>query len=322
MSNEAVLTEPATTPQSGETSGAGKSIDAELQELGKLAAQVDGFSEPKVEAQAPRKTDGLPSAGQKETAEKATRRTASATDSESEDPITKEIKSLDVGEERQKSRDRLGNLWEQFNQKQKEFAEQRAKLEQEVEQLRAAPPRNAREAYTPDELRQYAKDWENEGRDDLAAEARKKANTIEEDDLRRSRVQADQQAKFESRVRQNWDSLVKENPDLTDKSSDLYQTTMSYMGHQDPMVKDFLNRHPDGLVLANALAKLQLAGESAADVVKENERLKAENQKLKGRMSLGSSNPSAPMGDKKITDMSTAEAESYVRNLAMQADGF
>ena len=123
-------------------------------------------------------------------------------------------------------------------------------------------------------------------------------------------------------MRQNWESLTKENPDLQDKSSDLYQATMSYMQHNDPLVRDFLNRHPDGLALANALAKLQLAGESAADAVKEVDRLKAENQKLKSKMSLGTSNPSAPVGEKSIRDMSTAEAESYVRSLAAQADGF
>ena len=318
MSNETtLLAEPAT-----QVAGEGQSIDAELQELGKLAQSVDGFSEPKVEAQAPRNTDGVPSASKNETAEQANRSTASATNSESDDPIIREVKSLDVGEERIKSRDRLGNLWAQFNQKQHEFSEMRQKFNQEVEEMKSAPPKNQREAYTPDELRKYAKDWENEGRDDLASEARKKANTIEEDDLRIARVQTDNQAKFEAKVRQNWDFLTKANPDLNDKSSELYQTTMSFMGHQDPMVKDFLNRHPDGLVLANALAKLQLAGESAADVVKENGRLKAENIKLKGRMSLGSSSPSAPMGEKSMNDMTTAEAENYVRNLAQQADGF
>lgn len=318
MSNETVA-EPAV---SAAGTGQGTNIDAELQALGRLAAQVDGFSEPKVEAQAPRKTDGVPSAGKEEAAEKAVQRTASTTDSKPEDPTVKEIKDLDVGPEREKSRNRLGQLWEQFNQRQREFAEQRAKFESEVEQIRSAPPKNPRDGFTPDQLREFASEWEDEGRDDLAKEARKRAAEIEEADRKAAILSEEQKARFESRVRQNWDGLVKENPDLTDKSSDLYQTTMSYMNHVDPLVKDFLNRHPDGLVLANALAKLQLAGESAADAVKEVERLKAENQKLKSRMSLGSGNPTAPVGDKSIKDMTTAQAEDYVRELARQADGF
>lgn len=318
MSNETVA-EPAV---SAAGTGQGTNIDAELQALGRLAAQVDGFSEPKVEAQAPRKTDGVPSAGKEEAAEKAVQRTASTTDSKPEDPTVKEIKDLDVGPEREKSRNRLGQLWEQFNQRQREFAEQRAKFESEVEQIRSAPPKNPRDGFTPDQLREFASEWEDEGRDDLAKEARKRAAEIEEADRKAAILNEEQKARFESRVRQNWDGLVKENPDLTDKSSDLYQTTMSYMNHVDPLVKDFLNRHPDGLVLANALAKLQLAGESAADAVKEVERLKAENQKLKSRMSLGSGNPTAPVGDKSIKDMTTAQAEDYVRELARQADGF
>jgi len=318
MSNETVA-EPAV---SAAGTGQGTNIDAELQALGRLAAQVDGFSEPKVEAQAPRKTDGVPSAGKEEAAEKAVQRTASTTDSKPEDPTVKEIKDLDVGPEREKSRNRLGQLWEQFNQRQREFAEQRAKFESEVEQIRSAPPKNPRDGFTPDQLREFASEWEDEGRDDLAKEARKRAAEIEEADRKAAILNEEQKARFESRVRQNWDGLVKENPDLTDKSSDLYQTTMSYMNHVDPLVKDFLNRHPDGLVLANALAKLQLGGESAADAVKEVERLKAENQKLKSRMSLGSGNPTAPVGDKSIKDMTTAQAEDYVRELARQADGF
>lgn len=318
MSNETVA-EPAV---SAAGTGQGTNIDAELQALGRLAAQVDGFSEPKVEAQAPRKTDGVPSAGKEEAAEKAVQRTASTTDSKPEDPTVKEIKDLDVGPEREKSRNRLGQLWEQFNQRQREFAEQRAKFESEVEQIRSAPPKNPRDGFTPEQLREFASEWEDEGRDDLAKEARKRAAEIEEAERKAAISNEEQRARFESRVRQNWDGLVKENPDLTDKSSDLYQTTMSYMNHVDPLVKDFLNRHPDGLVLANALAKLQLAGESAADAVKEVERLKAENQKLKSRMSLGSGNPTAPVGDKSIKDMTTAQAEDYVRELARQADGF
>jgi len=318
MSNETVA-EPAV---SAAGTGQGTNIDAELQALGRLAAQVDGFSEPKVEAQAPRKTDGVPSAGKEEAAEKAAQRTASTTDSKPEDPTVKEIKDLDVGPEREKSRNRLGQLWEQFNQRQREFAEQRAKFESEVEQIRSAPPKNPRDGFTPEQLREFASEWEDEGRDDLAKEARKRAAEIEEAERKAAISNEEQRARFESRVRQNWDGLVKENPDLTDKSSDLYQTTMSYMNHVDPLVKDFLNRHPDGLVLANALAKLQLAGESAADAVKEVERLKAENQKLKSRMSLGSGNPTAPVGDKSIKDMTTAQAEDYVRELARQADGF
>ena len=316
MSNEG-LAEPAV-----QSAGAGQGIDAELQALGRLAAEVDGLVPPKVEDQTPRKTDGVPSAGRKESAEKAVQHTASTAKSESEDPTVKEIKTLDVGEDRERSRNRLGQLWEQFNAKQREFAEQRSKWEAEVEQIKSAPPKNPRDAYSPKELREFAKEWENEGRDDLAEEARKRASAIEEDEERSARQNRERQAQFESRVRQNWDNLVKENPDLTDKGSDLYQVTMNFMQHQDPLVKDFLNRHPDGLVLANALAKLQLAGESAADAVKEVERLKAENQKLKSKMSLGSSSPVAPVGDRSIKDMSTAEAEAHVRALAMQADGF
>jgi len=316
MSNEtmAEVAAPAAT--------ASKGIDAELQALGRLAAEVDGFSQPKVEDQAPRNPVGVPTAGENEKAEKANQRTASTTDSKPEDPTVKEIKDLDVGPEREKSRNRLGQLWEQFNQRQREFAEQRAKFESEVEQIRSAPPKNPRDGFTPEQLREFASEWEDEGRDDLAKEARKRAAEIEEAERKAAISNEEQRARFESRVRQNWDGLVKENPDLTDKSSDLYQTTMSYMNHVDPLVKDFLNRHPDGLVLANALAKLQLAGESAADAVKEVERLKAENQKLKSRMSLGSGNPTAPVGDKSIKDMTTAQAEDYVRELARQADGF
>lgn len=316
MSNEtmAEVAAPAAT--------ASKGIDAELQALGRLAAEVDGFSQPKVEDQAPRNPVGVPTAGENEKAEKANQRTASTTDSRPEDPTSREIKSLDVGPDREKSRNRLGQLWEQFNQKQREFADERARFQAEAEQARLSPPKNPKEAYSADELREFAKEWENEGRDDLAKEARQRAAQIEETDRKAKILEEENRTRFESRVRQNWDSLTKENPDLQDKSSDLYQTTMSYMQHNDPLVRDFLNRHPDGLVLANALAKLQLAGESAADAVKEVERLKAENQKLKSKMSLGTSNPSAPVGEKSIRDMSTAEAESYVRSLAAQADGF
>lgn len=315
MSNEG-LAEPV-----AQAAGEGQGIDAELQALGRLAAEVDGLVPPKVEDQTPRKTDGVPSAGRKESAEKAVQHTASTANSESEDPTVKEIKTLDVGEDRERSRNRLGQLWEQFNAKQREFAEQKSKWEAEIEQIKNAPPKNPRDGYSPKELRDFAKEWENEGRDDLAEEARKRAADIEEEDFKRERLNKERQAQFESRVRQNWDNLTRENPDLKDQSSDLYQVTMNFMQHQDPLVKDFLNRHPDGLVLANALAKLQIAGESAADAVKEVERLKAENQKLKSRMSLGSSSPVAPVGDKSIKDMSTAEAEAHVRALAMQVDG-
>ena len=317
MSNENAVAEVGANAQT-----ASKGIDAELQELGRLAAQVDGFSEPKVEAQAPRNTVGVPTAGENAKAEKADQRTASPTDSKPEDPASREIKSLDVGPEREKSRNRLGQLWEQFNQKQREFAEERARFQAEREQTLLNPPKNPREAYSSDELRSFAKEWENEGRDDLAKEARERAAQIEEHERKSRILEEENKARFESRVRQNWDGLVKDNPDLTDRSSDLYQTTMSYMNHADPLVKDFLNRHPDGLILANALAKLQLAGESAADAVKEVDRLKAENQKLKSKMSLGTSNPTLPVGEKGIKDMSTAEAEAYVKALASQADGF
>ena len=56
MSNEQIA-EPV-----AQASGEGQGIEAELQELGRLAGQVDGFSAPEVKAQSPRNTDGIPSA--------------------------------------------------------------------------------------------------------------------------------------------------------------------------------------------------------------------------------------------------------------------
>lgn len=311
MSNEQIA-EPV-----AQASGEGQGIEAELQELGRLAGQVDGFSAPDVKAQSPRNTDGIPSASKNQSADKADQQAASTPNSESEDPVTKEIKSLNVGEDREKSRNRLGQLWEQFNQKQREFGEQRAQFEREAEQSRSS--RN--EGYTPKELREFAKEWEEEGRDDLAESARKKAIEIEEAESSRSVKAKEREAEFLSRVRSNWDNLTKENPDLKDQGSDLFQTTQGFMAHGDPLVKDFLNRHPDGLVLATALAKLQLAGESAADAVKEVDRLKAENQKLRQKFSLGSSTPVSPTGDKSVSDMNTAEAENYLRSLVAATDG-
>lgn len=222
-----------------------------------------------------------------------------------------------------KEQARLADSW-------KRLEEEKAAVRKQAEELRLAKERAEDEAiksvapnqqYTPEQYRKFASQWENEGRDDLAKQARIMADSLEKaQSLIKDRNERKERELNEIR-QSNARRVIDENPELKDQGSQLYKTLSEIANSEDEGIRNFLNTHPNGLIYAAQIAKMKVAAESAATLKTEVEKLKAENEQFRKRLSVGESTPSKPSKGKKSFDqMDSKEQEQFLSKLVREAD--
>lgn len=211
-----------------------------------------------------------------------------------------------------------------------EAREEKAAVRKQAEELKLAKEKAEEEAIksvapdmssSPEDLRRYARDWENEGKDEIASEARKMADQIE----RAQKLKAERNeriSKEQNEIRaNNARRLLEDNPDLKNQESPLYKALSEIINNEDVELKDFFARSPHGLVYGTQIAKMKLAAESAASLQEEVATIKKENEELKKKLSLGSSTGSKPAkGKKEFEDMDHKEQEAFLRKMLSESE--
>ena len=186
-----------------------------------------------------------------------------------------------------KSQERANKSWKEVNAAKEELKAEQAKLAEERQQLEAKKAdafseiqqRKEAAQFTPDDYEQIAKEYREEGRDDLAELALQKAQTA------RDTIQQQEVLNAQRAVMEQWEAnlsqQVKDNPELKDQNSELYQYTSELLDR-----KKILATYPEGINDAVEAAKAFLKAKKADDLEAEVNRLKKENEELNGKLQL------------------------------------
>lgn len=329
--NEALTTEPQASPE----------VEVTEDMIRELAAQADGIPfKPSAKANTEagptpdQPTSGAFQAPQEAEAEKKDSDESAAEakdikDSDKDKPSTseaskaeekpKETKSEDKKEaKRAKEEARLAESWKKLEAEKAAVRAKQAELEKKLEESeRANDPTTPA---NPDKLRQYAKEWENEGRDDLARAARQQADLLEQ----KAKINAEKTEKAQKEFNETWASnvrrMIEENPDLKDEESDFAKRVVGILKSEDMELRKLINASPNGFAYATQIAKMQKAAEDSEVLRTELESLKKENADLRKKTSLSASGSQTPAKRKSFEEMSYQEQEEFLRRNASDSD--
>lgn len=220
---------------------------------------------------------------------------------------------------RAKEEARLSESWKKLEAEKAQVRARQAELEKKIEELETKnDPTNP----SPEALRKYARDWENEGRDDLAKAARAQADLLEQ----RAKSQADKAERQKRDFNEQWGSnvrrMIEENPELKDEESPFAKRVVSLLKSEDEELRKLLNSSPNGFSYATQIARMQEAAEASEALRKEVETLRKENTDLRKKTSLSTSSTAKAPKRKSFEEMDWKEQEEFLRRNASDADKF
>jgi len=298
-----------------------------------LAAQADGESyKPKAQSPAIAKQDqeasekpktneeakdSLESADSKETEEDSkaesndSEKSLNAPESSSDKPEIKDVKRV-------KEEARLAESWKKLEAEKAQVRAIQAEFQRKIEESeKASDPTSPAK---PEELRKFAREWEEEGKDDLAKAARVQADKLEQ----KIRVDAERGERKVKDFNETWGSsvnrMIAENPELKDESSDLGKRVVSILKTEDAELRNLINSTANGFVYATQIAKMQKAAEASEALRTEIESLRKENGDLRKKTSLSASGSQKPAKRKSFDEMDSRQQESFLRSMAVDSD--
>ena len=220
-----------------------------------------------------------------------------------------------------KSQERANKSWKEVNAAKEDLKAEQAKLAEERQQLEAKKAdafsdiqqRKEAAQFTPDDYEQIAKEYREEGRDDLAELALQKAQTA------RDTIQQQEVLNAQRTVMEQWESnlsqQVKDNPELKDQDSELYQYTSELLDR-----KKILATYPEGINDAVEAAKAFLKAKKADDLEAEVNRLKKENEELNGKLQLNGTTVDQSGRLESFNDMTAERQRSELLKLVNDHD--
>lgn len=240
----------------------------------------------------------------------------------------------------QKEAARLDKTWQAVNAEKErqetakaELATARAEIETqrqtfEAERAKALPVLKQGErlkddkGFTADQYEAYSRDvLLNE---DMTPDERKRqseASYAKAGELRQAEAEASFRGEQEQ-LRETWNgnmvAYAKANPalKLDDESQPLAKAVTALI-NSEPSFLVFA----DGFQKAVQVAQWKVAADSVAGLQADNETLKKENARLNAAMGITAGNPTEPAKAKTLKDMTPAEQEAYMVDLAERADG-
>lgn len=212
----------------------------------------------------------------------------------------------------QKDKDRLEKNW----QKQQEIAEQnrkdREQLEADKAQLarekEAAKPQ-VRETSDKDDQGYTAEDY------DQAYEGFLADGQSDQAKIAKQRAQDCRVKTFQRKWADNVSGLMKDNPELNDAKSPLRIASERVL-EEIPVFKMI----PNGAAFALRIAKAEMSAGSGSGLQNENQKLKAEIQRLNEALSIDGSGPAKVTGDKAWEDADPKEQLTSMEQLAEELD--
>lgn len=222
-------------------------------------------------------------------------------------------------EKREKERERLSKSWQDLDAEKErvrtteaEFAKREAELAEREKALKT--PR-----YTAEDYDSVAKALEAKGEDQMAAQARQKAEALRAgkgDQLVQSlESQKKQQEEFIATWNAHFETAKKETPELADLKSELSQAVQANL-KEVPM----LSYMPDGITWAVKLAKMQSSARQADTLREELKTAQKEIERLHELTSTDGGGHQRRPKPKTFEDMTLAEQEAELERKATEFD--
>jgi len=261
--------------------------------------------------------DSLESADSKETKEDSkvvsddATKSLNASESSSDKPEIKDVKRV-------KEEARLAESWKKLEAEKAQVRAIQAEFQKKIEEAeKASDPTSPAK---PEELRKFAREWEEEGKDDLAKAARVQADKLEQ----KIRMDAERGERKIKDFNDTWSAsvnrMISENPELKDESSDLGKRVISILKSEDEALRNLINSTPNGFVYATQIAKMQKAAEASEALRTEIESLRKENGELRKKTSLSVSGNQKPAKRKSFDEMDSRQQEAFLRSMAVDSD--
>jgi hypothetical protein len=288
--------------------------------------------EPKVEQVAQEKTSGDTEQTPAPAEKAETKQDASSEAPSSEDKTKEEKSSLttqstetkpDSASEKkptryEKAKSRLEKEWEDVRAEKARLKAEREAIESAKAAREASPsgsenPTQTGRKYSAEDYREAAKSYRDEGNDDLAKLAERKASEIEVED--RKAFEEKTKAELKSAWDQNLLKEVEANPELRDSASPLYKAVAEMLENHA-----ILRNYPAGINDAVGIAKVKIKAEAASGLEKKIAEYEREIAQLRKATTPASSQPSAPAKKKAFHELSLDEQERELMRMAASVD--
>jgi hypothetical protein len=220
---------------------------------------------------------------------------AEVTEETSEEPSNRE----------KKAENRLNKGWDKLNAG-------KATLKQEVEEFEAQKQQHTDDQTSPDEYRELANQYTEDGEEELAKLAEEKAREVEQ---RRQHKQVNEAS---DEVKDGWNSNLK---DLQEQHPDLLEDSDLTNGVEAVLdQRPFLRGYPEGIQDAVAIAKSNLGDTQVKSLEKTNGDLKTEIEELKQQTSVTGSPPGREAAPKGPNEGSQEQIRGKLLDALKQAD--
>ncbi len=244
---------------------------------------------------------------------------SSLTTTESESPVESSDKAKEPSKY-EKLKNRQQKEWDAIQQAKAESKAEKERLERERqefmrerEEARKADQERPAGKFDATDYRNAAKQFREEGREDLAEQADKRAQEVEKYEVQSQERKVKEMG--EKAWNENLNRLVDKHPDLKDSNSNLHKKVAELLNS-----KAVLRQYPDGIVDAVEIAQLALKTDNSTGLADEVEKLRKENAEFKKRLQPGVGSPSTPAPKKQFKDLSSAEQGVELRRMAMEFD--
>ena len=244
---------------------------------------------------------------------------SSLTTTESESPVESSDKAKEPSKY-EKLKNRQQKEWDAIQQAKAESKAEKERLERERqefmrerEEARKADQERPAGKFDATDYRNAAKQFREEGREDLAEQADKRAQEVEKYEVQSQERKVKEMG--EKAWNENLNRLVDKHPDLKDSNSNLHKKVAELLNS-----KAVLRQYPDGIVDAVEIAQLALKTDNSTGLADEVEKLRKENAEFKKRLQPGVGSPSTPAPKKQFKDLSSAEQGAELRRMAMEFD--
>ena len=244
---------------------------------------------------------------------------SSLTTTESESPVESSDKAKEPSKY-EKLKNRQQKEWDAIQQAKAEAKAEKERLERERhefmrerDEARKADQERPAGKFDATDYRNAAKQFREEGREDLAEQAEKRAQEVDKHEAQRQERNARELG--EKAWNDNLSKMVDKHPELKDSNSSLHKKVADLLN-----TKAVLRQYPGGIVDAVEIAQLALKTDNSTGLADEVEKLRKENAEFKKRLQPGVGSPSTPAPKKQFKDLSVAEQGAELRRMAVEFD--
>jgi hypothetical protein len=225
-----------------------------------------------------------------------------------EPDISREAKEM---ERKMRSWSSLNTEKEKHQKRVDEFDQRQEKWK--LQQMESTNELRDEEGYSAKDYDKVEADFREDGEDDLANEAKDKAESLRESE--RETAKKLNQKDFSESFRDNYASARKNYPDLGNHDSELFKRTEQVFLHYPELLGD-----TDGPRKAAWVASRDILATQAESFRDENQRLTNELDEYKSKLSIGGSQPAPRPATKEFMDMDTDARFKMLTDNAAQMD--